>query len=230
MVSFSCDNCGEVVKKPKVQGHFAGCRPRSMSCIDCSKTFDSYSISSHSTCISEAEKYQGALYRGKKQGGQQNGGKPANGAAAPKNAPANAAAAPKTPTAAAKTEAAPSAAAPKPVEAPAPAEAAPEKKKKRKADTEATEASTPKKQSEAVAAAEPEVTSSSFAFESTVAVEKRVKRMLKKANGSLPLGSLVESLVQSLLPSLTEEVTNFARARIEQSEKYKLDEDQVRAK
>jgi len=42
------------------------CGSNSVSCIDCSKTFSGEDMHSHTSCISEAEKYQGALFRGKK--------------------------------------------------------------------------------------------------------------------------------------------------------------------
>lgn len=77
MVSFSCDGCGDVIKKPKVRiprvparthlffpqltQHLQRCRSaRSVSCIDCHTVFtDDNGYNTHTTCISEAEKYQG---------------------------------------------------------------------------------------------------------------------------------------------------------------------------
>lgn len=45
--------------------HSGRCRA-SFTCIDCSKTFrNSGEWKSHTTCISEDEKYQGALFKGK---------------------------------------------------------------------------------------------------------------------------------------------------------------------
>jgi len=72
MVSFSCERCGDIVKKPKADQHIAGCRSP-MSCIDCGNTFSPQEVKSHTQCISEAQKYQGALYRPK----QNNQNKPA---------------------------------------------------------------------------------------------------------------------------------------------------------
>eukprot|EP00741_Cyanophora_paradoxa_P025526 tig00000383_g24632.t1 len=74
MVSFYCDNCGDTIKKPKLDNHVRSCRPRKVSCIDCSKEFDCMKAeyASHTSCVSEAEKYQKALYKGPKAGQQQN--------------------------------------------------------------------------------------------------------------------------------------------------------------
>ncbi|GJQ12598.1 hypothetical protein GpartN1_g4389.t1 [Galdieria partita] len=58
MVSFCCDQCQEVVKKPKIEKHFFTCRTHSVSCVDCGKTFDRASVSSHISCITEKEKYE----------------------------------------------------------------------------------------------------------------------------------------------------------------------------
>jgi uncharacterized membrane protein YkoI len=66
MVSFSCDNCQDVVTKPKVLHHFSSCRTRSVSCIDCGVVFSAQSVKAHTSCISEAQKH------GPKGGGRQN--------------------------------------------------------------------------------------------------------------------------------------------------------------
>jgi len=58
MVSFCCDQCQEVVKKPKIEKHFFTCRTRSVSCVDCGKTFDRAGAASHISCITEKEKYE----------------------------------------------------------------------------------------------------------------------------------------------------------------------------
>ena len=77
MVSFNCDGCGDVVKKPKLQQHFNRCYAP-VTCLDCSMQFNSPNeFKSHNTCISEAEKYERSVYRGPKHQ-QQNG--TANGA------------------------------------------------------------------------------------------------------------------------------------------------------
>ena len=54
------------MKKPKLDQHYQRCGG-SFTCVDCSKTF--YSAGEwkgHTQCISEAEKYQKGLYKGKK--------------------------------------------------------------------------------------------------------------------------------------------------------------------
>ncbi|KAL1409692.1 hypothetical protein Q8F55_003688 [Vanrija albida] len=71
MVSFQCDGCADTVKKPQLDKHRQRCWA-SFSCIDCSTTFQNQDYKSHTSCISEAEKYQGALYKGPRKGQQQN--------------------------------------------------------------------------------------------------------------------------------------------------------------
>ncbi|UZJ51364.1 hypothetical protein CBS101457_000684 [Exobasidium rhododendri] len=64
MVSFNCNGCGDVVKKPKLDTHFQRCSA-SVTCLDCSTQFNSPSEwKSHTSCISEAEKYEGSTHRG----------------------------------------------------------------------------------------------------------------------------------------------------------------------
>ncbi|WVF72157.1 hypothetical protein IAT40_006969 [Kwoniella sp. CBS 6097] len=93
MVSFQCDACADTVKKPKLDQHRSRCHS-SFTCLDCSTTFRNPSeYKGHTTCVSEAEKYQGALYRGPKKG--QNGAQsesqaPAEPSPAPAPAPADA--------------------------------------------------------------------------------------------------------------------------------------------
>ncbi|KAI9593284.1 hypothetical protein BDF19DRAFT_415658 [Syncephalis fuscata] len=72
MVSFVCNYCQDTIKKPKLDQHFNRCPNASFSCVDCSTDFYGTEYRTHITCISEAEKYQGALYKGAKKGGQQN--------------------------------------------------------------------------------------------------------------------------------------------------------------
>ncbi|KAH8995747.1 hypothetical protein EDB92DRAFT_1845913 [Lactarius akahatsu] len=68
MVSFQCDACTDVVKKPKLDRHYDQCRA-SFTCIDCSATFAAPSQwKGHTSCITEAEKYQKSLYKGPKRG------------------------------------------------------------------------------------------------------------------------------------------------------------------
>lgn len=75
MVSFVCDGCGDVVKKPKLQQHYNRCYSP-FTCLDCSVQFLTPK-DAHSSCITEDEKYQkrcvrfmlpnaSSLYKGKK--------------------------------------------------------------------------------------------------------------------------------------------------------------------
>ncbi|KAH9083914.1 hypothetical protein EDB83DRAFT_2282730, partial [Lactarius deliciosus] len=60
--------CTDVVKKPKLDRHYDQCRA-SFTCIDCSATFAAPSQwKGHTSCITEAEKYQKSLYKGPKRG------------------------------------------------------------------------------------------------------------------------------------------------------------------
>ncbi|KAK4561038.1 hypothetical protein LTR86_004993 [Recurvomyces mirabilis] len=68
MVSFSCENCGDVLTKKKLDPHRNQCRGASFTCLDCMVHFYGTEYRSHTSCISEAQKYQGALYRDKKGG------------------------------------------------------------------------------------------------------------------------------------------------------------------
>lgn len=67
MVSFICDACGNTVKKNQVEKHYQTvCRNCSvLSCIDCGVDFPGDAYITHTSCISEAEKYQGHLYQPK---------------------------------------------------------------------------------------------------------------------------------------------------------------------
>ncbi|KAF6152317.1 hypothetical protein GIB67_005971 [Kingdonia uniflora] len=57
MVWFQCEDCGENLKKPKLQNHFRNCSAYKLSCIDCGETFGQQSVQGHTQCITEAEKY-----------------------------------------------------------------------------------------------------------------------------------------------------------------------------
>eukprot|EP00038_Savillea_parva_P000836 m.99026 g.99026 ORF g.99026 m.99026 type:complete len:316 (+) comp10292_c0_seq1:42-989(+) len=65
MVVFTCNACGDAVKKAKVEQHYLTvCRScEVLSCIDCGKDFHGDDYKMHDSCISEAEKYQGATYK-----------------------------------------------------------------------------------------------------------------------------------------------------------------------
>ncbi|KZT71829.1 hypothetical protein DAEQUDRAFT_656985, partial [Daedalea quercina L-15889] len=58
--------CGDVFTKPKLDKHYAQCHA-SVNCLDCSKVFHGPGeYKSHTSCVSEAEKYQKGLYKGPK--------------------------------------------------------------------------------------------------------------------------------------------------------------------
>lgn len=72
MVCFECGKCNETVKKPKLAKHLLSCRSQYVSCIDCSMRFNWDDWEGHTSCISEAQKYQGNLFQEKQS---QNKGK-----------------------------------------------------------------------------------------------------------------------------------------------------------
>lgn len=79
MVSFNCDGCGDVVKKPKLLQHYNRCYAP-VTCLDCSKQFNSPNeFKAHNSCVSEAEKYERTVYRGVKHADQQANGTPQKG-------------------------------------------------------------------------------------------------------------------------------------------------------
>ncbi|KAK6198460.1 uncharacterized protein RJT21DRAFT_115421 [Scheffersomyces amazonensis] len=67
MVSFSCEVCNDTVVKKKLDQHSQRCYGAYYTCIDCSTTFEGTSYRQHTSCISEAEKYEKALYKGPKK-------------------------------------------------------------------------------------------------------------------------------------------------------------------
>ena len=71
MVSFSCEVCNDTIIKKKLDQHIQRCYGAYFSCIDCSTTFEGTSYRNHTSCISEAEKYEKALYKGPKKKQQQ---------------------------------------------------------------------------------------------------------------------------------------------------------------
>ncbi|CAH2353192.1 UPF0743 protein [[Candida] railenensis] len=71
MVSFSCENCNDTVVKKKLDQHQQRCHGAYFTCIDCSVTFYNNDHKKHTSCISEAEKYEKALYKGPKKKQQQ---------------------------------------------------------------------------------------------------------------------------------------------------------------
>ncbi|KAF4505121.1 hypothetical protein G6O67_007103 [Ophiocordyceps sinensis] len=81
MVSFSCEACGDVLTKKKLDPHRNRCHGATFTCLDCMVHFPGVQHRSHTSCISEDQKYQGALYKEKK-----NKNKPAD-QQPPKNKP-----------------------------------------------------------------------------------------------------------------------------------------------
>ncbi|KAM9678645.1 cell growth-regulating nucleolar protein isoform 1-T2 [Trichechus inunguis] len=66
MVFFTCNACGESVKKVQVEKHVTICRNcECLSCIDCGKDFWGDDYKNHVKCISEDQKYGGKGYEGK---------------------------------------------------------------------------------------------------------------------------------------------------------------------
>ncbi|KAM6220802.1 cell growth-regulating nucleolar protein [Rhynchocyon petersi] len=66
MVFFTCNACGESVKKAQVDKHVTVCRQcQCLSCIDCGRDFWGDDYKNHVKCISEDQKYGGKGYEGK---------------------------------------------------------------------------------------------------------------------------------------------------------------------
>eukprot|EP00946_MAST-07B_sp_MAST-7B-sp1_P001626 g1626.t1 len=69
MVYFVCMACQETLKRNAVDKHCLRCRDCwDLVCVDCNKVFSGEAFRSHVTCMSEAERYQGKLYRPKHKG------------------------------------------------------------------------------------------------------------------------------------------------------------------
>lgn len=68
MVFFVCEGCNETLKKNQVDKHAYGCRScNAVTCVDCQVIFYGNDYAAHITCVSEAEKYEKSLYKGKKE-------------------------------------------------------------------------------------------------------------------------------------------------------------------
>ncbi|XP_042325834.1 cell growth-regulating nucleolar protein isoform X2 [Sceloporus undulatus] len=66
MVVFTCNACGEAVKKGQVEKHVNICRHcQCLSCMDCGKDFWGDDYKCHVKCISEDQKYGGKGYEAK---------------------------------------------------------------------------------------------------------------------------------------------------------------------
>ncbi|KAK9813891.1 hypothetical protein WJX73_003523 [Symbiochloris irregularis] len=57
MVWFECGDCGESVKKPKVDAHKGRCSSSHFTCLDCSRTFGRNDVKQHTSCVTEHDKY-----------------------------------------------------------------------------------------------------------------------------------------------------------------------------
>ncbi|OMJ91740.1 hypothetical protein SteCoe_5639 [Stentor coeruleus] len=66
MVYFMCDLCAETFKKNQVKNHYYQCSTQFMTCVDCNKSYNRQEIDAHTSCKTEAEKYFGKFYQGKK--------------------------------------------------------------------------------------------------------------------------------------------------------------------
>uniref|UniRef100_A0A3Q3WNE5 Cell growth-regulating nucleolar protein n=1 Tax=Mola mola TaxID=94237 RepID=A0A3Q3WNE5_MOLML len=66
MVFFTCNGCGESLKKAQVDKHVNICRGcQVLSCIDCGKDFWGNDYMNHNKCISEDQKYGGKGFEAK---------------------------------------------------------------------------------------------------------------------------------------------------------------------
>ncbi|KAK9464381.1 hypothetical protein V1512DRAFT_268407 [Lipomyces arxii] len=63
MVSFSCEVCNDTIVKKKLMQHRSMCHGAYFTCLDCQTTFQGLEFQNHTSCISEAEKYQKSLYK-----------------------------------------------------------------------------------------------------------------------------------------------------------------------
>ncbi|KAL6475881.1 hypothetical protein MHYP_G00143800 [Metynnis hypsauchen] len=70
MVFFTCNSCGESLKKAQIDRHKGRCRGCScLSCIDCGEDFWGEDYKNHVKCITEDQKYGGKGYEVKVQKG-----------------------------------------------------------------------------------------------------------------------------------------------------------------
>ncbi|NXR20461.1 LYAR protein, partial [Cinclus mexicanus] len=66
MVVFTCNACGEAVKKAQVEKHVNICRNcQCLSCMDCGKDFWGDDYKEHVRCVSEDQKYGGKGFEAK---------------------------------------------------------------------------------------------------------------------------------------------------------------------
>ncbi|OAQ84305.1 Zinc finger domain-containing protein, C2H2, LYAR-type [Purpureocillium lilacinum] len=69
--------CGDVLTKKKLDPHRSRCHGASFTCIDCMVHFQGVQYRSHTSCITEDQKYQGALYKEKNKKQKHHHDKPA---------------------------------------------------------------------------------------------------------------------------------------------------------
>ena len=70
MVTFTCGKTGESLKKSKVEQHYYRHRMEYVTCIDCNVDFYGDDYKYHNSCVSEAQRYGGANYKGKANKGE----------------------------------------------------------------------------------------------------------------------------------------------------------------
>ncbi|CDW55329.1 cell growth regulating nucleolar protein [Trichuris trichiura] len=71
MVFFTCNGCGEAVRKQQVEKHRLRCRRSHVfSCMDCGADFRGIEYNGHTKCVSEREKYSGGTYQEKEAKGE----------------------------------------------------------------------------------------------------------------------------------------------------------------
>ncbi|GAA5883679.1 hypothetical protein JCM3774_002950 [Rhodotorula dairenensis] len=70
MVSFSCEQCCEVMKKPKLDAHAQRCWGAQFTCIDCNTTFEGTAYRAHTSCVSEEQRYHKSVYKAPKGKGK----------------------------------------------------------------------------------------------------------------------------------------------------------------
>uniref|UniRef100_A0A5S6QTK4 Zf-LYAR domain-containing protein n=1 Tax=Trichuris muris TaxID=70415 RepID=A0A5S6QTK4_TRIMR len=71
MVFFTCNGCGEAIKKQQVEKHRQRCRrSHTVSCMDCGSDFRGSEYNGHIKCVSEREKYSGGSFQEKETKGE----------------------------------------------------------------------------------------------------------------------------------------------------------------
>ncbi len=69
MVYFTCDVCGESIKKKQIAKHCQTTCPNAwyFTCIDCNKVFEGFEYDKHTSCMTETERYAGKFLMAKAQ-------------------------------------------------------------------------------------------------------------------------------------------------------------------